>query len=327
MNSVTLGHDSALSTISTAVIHAVALLPSLLRPPGSLMSLPFSRPIFAAAWVGGAGLDRPADLASVQPRLLHLLSIADPSTLLVTNDAALLSSALVDHNKNDPSPTLSQTGVVLVVGTGSIAYSFNIISANKKLVTVPLERTGGWGYLLGDEGSAYFIGREAIRRTLRHRDTGSTPTKLHKIVADYFGCHTIGAIISAVYTPNQFQEKVGARVPMAPDPKLRIASLAPLIVRAAFPTDSDAPDQEALSIVHQAATTAVDTVEPLLGDKSQILAQDSTLAMGGALAQIPEFRDLVVNELGARGERFAHVEAIADAAGRAVQLLVRDFLS
>jgi N-acetylmuramic acid 6-phosphate etherase len=295
-----------------------------LRPPGSLVSLPFSIPIFAAAWVGGAGLDRPADLVSVRSRLAQILSLTDISTLLVTNDAALLSSAIVD--RNDDNPTFSKTGVVLVVGTGSIAYSFSVTSAERKLVSVPLERTGGWGYLLGDEGSAYSIGREAIRRALCHRDTGATPTKLHKIVADYFGCNTIGAIISAVYTPNQFQEKVGVRKPMAPDPKLRIASLAPFIFRAAFPADSDTPDQEALAIIRQAATTTVDIIEPLLRDKSQILAQKSTLAMGGALAQISEFRDLVVSELGARGQTFAHVEAVADAAGCAVNLLVRDFL-
>ena len=33
-------------------------------------------------------------------------------------------------------------------------------------------RAGGWGYLLGDEGSGYWLGREAVRHSLRRMDSG-----------------------------------------------------------------------------------------------------------------------------------------------------------
>ncbi|CCH27763.1 BadF/BadG/BcrA/BcrD ATPase family protein [Actinosynnema sp. NPDC047251] len=53
----------------------------------------------------------------------------------------------------------SPDGTVLVAGTGSIAAT---ITAHRLTATV-----GGHGWLLGDEGSAYWLGREAVRATLR----------------------------------------------------------------------------------------------------------------------------------------------------------------
>ena len=49
-------------------------------------------------------------------------------------------------------------GILLYAGTGSVAYAIDTNSGVHKI--------GGWGYLLGDEGSGYWIGREAIRQTL-----------------------------------------------------------------------------------------------------------------------------------------------------------------
>jgi N-acetylmuramic acid 6-phosphate etherase len=336
--SVTLGHDIALSTISTAVIRAISLLPEHLIPPKSQVSLPFIHPLFAAAWLGGAGLDRPADLASVHARVLKLLALTDPSTLLVTNDAALLSSAIVKHDtvangirSNDAE---NKTGVVLIMGTGSIAYSFRVTLAERKLVTAPLERTSGWGYLLGDEGSAYFIGREAVRRTLRHKDLGLPPTPFHKAVARHFGCDTIGGIISSVYAPNHFREIEDA-APLDSDPKLRIATLCPIVFGAAFPelthstASSETPqsgNKEALDIVNLAAEAVIDIVLPLVRDKDRLSAKDATLVLGGALGQVEPYRNLIVSGLRARGEVFDNVEVVRDAAASAVRLLVRYFL-
>src|SRR5207247_7094150 len=48
----------------------------------------------------------------------------------------------------------ARAGVVLVGGTGSVAYGRNAAGRGA--------RAGGWGYLAGDEGSAYWIGREAL---------------------------------------------------------------------------------------------------------------------------------------------------------------------
>ena len=55
-----------------------------------------------------------------------------------------------------------QPGVVVIAGTGSIAYGRN--ERNQAA------RAGGWGYMLGDEGSGYWIGRAALRAVLREAD-------------------------------------------------------------------------------------------------------------------------------------------------------------
>jgi N-acetylglucosamine kinase-like BadF-type ATPase len=49
-------------------------------------------------------------------------------------------------------------GILLYAGTGSVAYAIDKSASVHKI--------GGWGYLLGDEGAGYWIGREAIRHTL-----------------------------------------------------------------------------------------------------------------------------------------------------------------
>ena len=55
-----------------------------------------------------------------------------------------------------------QPGVVIISGTGSIAYGRNAAGE--------AARSGGWGYVLGDEGSGYWIGRAALRAVLRAAD-------------------------------------------------------------------------------------------------------------------------------------------------------------
>jgi N-acetylglucosamine kinase-like BadF-type ATPase len=59
-------------------------------------------------------------------------------------------------------------GVVVIAGTGSIAFG-----RNERGVTA---RAGGWGYAISDEGSAHWIGREAVSAAMRAHDAGeSTP--------------------------------------------------------------------------------------------------------------------------------------------------------
>ena len=56
---------------------------------------------------------------------------------------------------------LGGPGVVVIAGTGSMAFGWNGESS---------ARAGGHGFLLGDEGSAYWIGRAAVRAALRWED-------------------------------------------------------------------------------------------------------------------------------------------------------------
>lgn len=69
--------------------------------------------------------------------------------------------------------TLCNDGVHVVAGTGSIVYG----RKDEKEV-----RIGGWGSIIGDEGSAYDIGRETLRRVTRQLDGRDEPTLLKDIV-------------------------------------------------------------------------------------------------------------------------------------------------
>jgi N-acetylglucosamine kinase-like BadF-type ATPase len=53
---------------------------------------------------------------------------------------------------------LAGEGILLYAGTGSVSYAIDENGATHKI--------GGWGYLLGDEGAGYWIGKEAIRLAL-----------------------------------------------------------------------------------------------------------------------------------------------------------------
>ncbi|TFK33862.1 hypothetical protein BDQ12DRAFT_614474 [Crucibulum laeve] len=326
-NFVTLGHEVALAVLSVATARAISLLTSARQPKEFSMCLPTPTPIFAAAWVGGAGLDRVVDLASIKLRISRLLSLPDPSKLLITNDAALLSSAIIIHSDNKLVDKVStETGVVLITGTGSIAYSFGSPTNQSNCLPIPLERAGGWGYLLGDEGSAYAIGREAIRTALRARDMGLPPTILHTSIMEYFGCSFIGEIISAVYNPSPTLKESQDVTSVHSDPKLRIAGACPVVFNLAFSTLDGHVDNEAISILKEAARSAAHTIGLLLGGGSPVKPENSALILGGALVQVEAYRKLVLEALERLGHRFAHIEAIPDAAGSAVRLLIRHFL-
>ncbi len=98
--------------------------------------------------VGGSGAARP-ELAEVVRRCLA--EILNPPIDVVGDMQIALESAF------DAGP-----GVVVIAGTGSIAYG-----RDPQGTTL---RAGGWGFAIGDEGSAHWIGRAAISAILRASD-------------------------------------------------------------------------------------------------------------------------------------------------------------
>jgi len=81
--------------------------------------------------------------------------------------------------------------MILICGTGSIAY----MEVNGK----PL-RAGGWGYLLGDEGSGFWIARKAINKILRGYDEGRQPTKLTLKIMEKLNVNKPQEIVEKVYS-------------------------------------------------------------------------------------------------------------------------------
>jgi N-acetylglucosamine kinase-like BadF-type ATPase len=159
----------------------------------------------AAVCVGIAGVDRPEDRIVIL-EILRRLGVRE--SVQVVHDAAI---ALVAGSPE-------RTGIVVVSGTGSIAYGVDASGANA--------RSGGWGYLLADEGSAFWLGQEALRRCVRAVDGRGVATTLVERVVDRLGVEIPGGLVAWVYDIAQV--------------RYRIAELAPLVQEAANGGDATA---------------------------------------------------------------------------------------
>lgn len=111
--------------------------------------------VLGIAGAGGAGRARAEDLANTA-----WTSAGLDGTPTVVNDIVIAFA----------SGTVDRSGIVLIAGTGAVAAAIS-----DGAVT---ERCDGYGWLLGDEGSAVWLGREGIRAALAAGDGRGEPTGL-----------------------------------------------------------------------------------------------------------------------------------------------------
>jgi len=109
---------------------------------------------------------------------LESLNIA--KEVIVTTDAHI---ALV-------GALLGMEGIIVIAGTGSISYGRRDDRER---------RTGGWGYLLGDEGSAYDVGRRGMMAALKAYDGRGEKTLLLDMFYEYLGQGDVEALIRIIY--------------------------------------------------------------------------------------------------------------------------------
>jgi N-acetylglucosamine kinase-like BadF-type ATPase len=83
-------------------------------------------------------------------------------------------------------------GIVVIAGTGSIAFGCN--------ETGRLVRTGGWGYVFGDEGGAFDIVRQALRACLRYEEGWGARTSLLPALLEATGVPTVNDMLHLFYT-------------------------------------------------------------------------------------------------------------------------------
>jgi N-acetylglucosamine kinase-like BadF-type ATPase len=143
----------------------------------------------AAICLGIAGVDRPDDAAVVRGIMKR---IGYKARVLVVNDA------LVALEAGAPG----KPGVVVISGTGSICYGRNAAGV--------AARSGGWGYVLGDEGSGYWIGRAALRAVLREADQRGRATALTPLLLAHFGVTRAQGLIHEVYHSSLKPSAIGA---------------------------------------------------------------------------------------------------------------------
>lgn len=153
---------------------------------------------FHSACLGFSG--GPADKESILHEILKCEQIT------VTDDALI---ALTGATGGEP-------GLIVIAGTGSIAFGRN---AGRKTA-----RAGGWGYIFGDEGSAFDIARQALRAALRHEEGWGPPTALREMLLRETASGTVNDALHRLYT-SEF-------------PRPRIASLAKAVDGAAAEGDA-----------------------------------------------------------------------------------------
>jgi len=87
--------------------------------------------------------------------------------------------------------TGGKPGVIVIAGTGSVAYGENASGERHK--------TGAYGYLIDDGGSGYGVGRAALAAVLRAADGTGEPTRLSARILDALGLSAPADLIPAVY--------------------------------------------------------------------------------------------------------------------------------
>lgn len=129
-----------------------------------------------AVCAGAAGVDTPAGEAQLRDLLAKRLPNA---RIRVVHDSQLIlaASGVVD-------------GIAVISGTGSVAWGRR---AGQHA------RAGGWGYLLGDEGSGYWVAREAVRRTLARIDRGEPADRLGQQLAADCGLQATEQLLDHFY--------------------------------------------------------------------------------------------------------------------------------
>jgi N-acetylglucosamine kinase-like BadF-type ATPase len=206
----------------------------------------------------------------------------------VVNDAELALAA----------GTPDGVGVGLICGTGAICFGRNAEGQTA--------RADGWGYLLGDDGSGFSIGRDAMRHILRAHDGRGPATALSEAVLGHWSLPDASALLDYVY----LQEASPAT----------IASLAAVVNRAA-----EAGDGVALEILRDAGSELALTLHAVvrrLGLDANSAATPCALA-GSVLTRSSLTARFLLEAAERRGLRLAPVTRVEEPVLGAVRLAQR----
>lgn len=164
---------------------------------------PFPTPEVISLCAGVAGAGRDEEQSALEERLRRALQAAAGTVQVqVMHDANIALEAAFG----------TKSGVIVIVGTGSVGVA--------RMHDGTLRRVGGWGYLLGDPGSGYAIGRAGLRAAARAFE-GGPATALRAKVCDHFDIHSRDGFIQTAY-----------------DEAFLVQDAAPLVVAAAADGDT-----------------------------------------------------------------------------------------
>jgi N-acetylglucosamine kinase-like BadF-type ATPase len=240
------------------------------------------RPV--AVCLGIAGVDRDDDAATIRG-VMRRLGFRDHT--LIVNDAliALVAGAGVP------------VGLVIVAGTGSIAYGVN--------ADAQAARSGGWGPVLADEGSGYWIGRRALVAVMRHADGRGSRTALTQMVLERLNLTRADELVSEIYEGAERRQLV--------------ATLGPLVAQA-----QAAGDAVAAEILKDAASELVLAAASVIGRLDMRGDIFPTFLSGGMFRSIPWLAAEVSSRLGEVAPRTAVSLLAAEPAAGALSLAMAE---
>jgi N-acetylglucosamine kinase-like BadF-type ATPase len=263
-NAAVVGHDRAGATLRDGLQAAIAQAGADAELHG--------------AWFGLSGSDRPEDQAKLLPYVEDLTP-----AVRMSNDAELVLGAL------DGS-----VGIAVVSGTGSIAYGRNASGERA--------RSGGWGQIIGDEGSGYDIARRLLDSYAREIDGRGPASSCTSRLMSHLDLREPFQIISWVYAGGTS--------------KGDIAALSSLVVEEAA-----AGDGVARQIILESARELAVTV----GAAARRLGFAGSLPValtGGMLLHIDSFRESMLDRLREEWPQL-DVQLVSDPALTAAQSLAR----
>ena len=200
--------------------------------------------------------------------------------LQVTGDAEPLLAAASPEN----------WGIALICGTGSLAWGRNQRGQSA--------RCGGWGYLIGDDGSAYAIALAGLRAAVRAADGRGNPTVLLSHFLVQLGVSEPEELVGKIYVPEMTVE--------------RIASMAMTVFKSA-PSDAVAE-----KIIATAAKELARMTAALVG-RLQLPTRGFPLALAGSvLLNQAHFRRLVGSEIAMRGLQPSEVTVAEPVSGAVI---------
>lgn len=284
------GPDQALQNLQSAIEMAFA-------------AAEIAQTTVAAACLGLAGADRDAERYIVenwaaQIKLAKRVQVVnDALPLLSANTISVPFSDNIGMNDPDLNPqdiaedehpvTSKQTfeigppaaaaGIALICGTGSLAFGCNRNGQTG--------RSGGWGHLLGDEGSGYRMGQAALSAITRWHDGRGPATALTTSVLQQLQLSEPNQLIAAVYGSD--------------NPKSLIAGLSPLVFAAA------SQDLIAGQIIQQSVHD-LSLLVATLADRLEMRDRVSLRLAGSILLSQSNFRDAVIRQVRQSG---IHVRA------------------
>lgn len=221
----------------------------------------------AGAALGLAGFDRPEDRDEM---LAWLVALGIARTNTIVQDTKIVLAAVSACLDKTGQLVTDPWGIALICGTGSVCHG---IARNGAQV-----RAGGWGYLLGDEGSGYDLALRAMRLATQTADGRASARGVLDAALAHFDCAVPDDLAVRVYTV----------------PRGVIAAFAARILSIAERGDTDA--RELVTAVAADAAALLVNVAERLGEPSAPIA-----FAGGLLSNNASYRDAVAAVATRRG--------------------------